>query len=201
VPLATEPHGAPERLRPWEISVGFTGSAVPGASTGRDGFELFAGGLYSKAAVASATRPFVALGLELGLGSAVRSVRAGGLTDEKRSMPAWTLGPEVRLGLGMGRPTELTSVYLALTPFYTATDRPASWAAESGGTWAFRAVAGVSLLDSWLLVPDAMPHGGSCEAGLCGFSLLLLLLPTTLELGWERVRNENRGAIFLGYTL
>jgi hypothetical protein len=202
VPATAATPGRLERIRPWQIAVGASGSAVPGSvgQPGRSGFGLFAGGFYSTAAVGDATRPFVGLGVDLCLCSAIRSVREGGLVDEKSSVQAWTLGPQARIGVAFGPRDELTSLYLSVMPFYADTGRPAPWATEDGGTWAFRTLVGVSLLDSWPLVPHALPSG-PCDGGLCGISLFLLLLPTTLELGYERIRDENRGAVFLGYTL
>ena len=203
VPATAEAAGRLERIRPWQIALGASGSAVPGSvgQPGRSGFDLFAGGFLSTAAVGGATRPFFALGVDLCLCSAIRSVREDGLIVEKSSVQAWTLGPQARVGVAFGPRDELTSLYVSVMPFYADTGRPAPWATEDGGTWAFRTLVGVSLLDSWPLVPYAMPSGHSCDGGLCGVSLLLLLLPTTLELGYERIRDENRGAVFLGYTL
>jgi len=43
-------------------------------------------------------------------------------------------------------------------------------------------------------------QSGSCEGGLCGIGLFLLLLPNTLEVSYERSASANRGGLVVGYT-
>jgi hypothetical protein len=70
---------------------------------------------------------------------------------------------------------------------------------HAGAEWGLRLSAGAAIPRTWHIAQQVLePHG--CDGGSCGIGLLLLLLPNTLELEYQRVSGANWAGGVLGYS-
>jgi hypothetical protein len=197
---ALSPPAKAERIRPWQVSAGLGASGATEHAS-QASFALFGGGFYSTDREGSAARAFAALGASLFVG------RAYAPGDDARKAGYFAVGPEARAGFAFGDPARkkfppnVSLLYLSATPFYGKTPGRATWITESDGAFGVRTKFGAAMLDSWLFLEwfeDS--KSGGCEGGLCGLALLPLLLPNTIEFGYERAGGSNRSTLFVGYT-
>ena len=182
---------------PWRVMAGL------GAHFGREStldVRGFAGFVVSEDRVGRGFRRFVALGAVGGVGAA--SIADARAVDGHVS--AWRnfIGAELRLGDAWveeqaKRPVDL---YLALAGMRIFSSQISQRLPEAGGAFGLRVAAGLAIPRSWPAT-DQVFAPGSCDGGTCGIGLLLLLLPNTLELGYERAASANRAGLVIGYTL
>lgn len=186
-----------ERLVPWRVMAGL------GAHFGREStldVRGFAGGVVSEDRSGTGFRRFVALGAVGGFGSASIDDPRG--VDGKVS--AWRnfVGAELRLGDAWvdEKSTRSVDFYLALTGARVFASRLSQRLPEAGGAFGGRVAVGAAIPRSWH-VTDHVFAPKSCDGGICGIGLLLLLVPNTLELDYERAASANRAGLVIGYTL
>lgn len=117
-------------------------------------------------------------------------IQLGRQESDDRSAPAWSLGPELRLGYAWRHPDAITTAYVSLSSGYARVPYSQGWAPEGrGGTYYFRAVAGLSLLNAWWA--EEATDTSSARA-------LLTFIPSTLELGVVVVGGDVRAVALLG---
>lgn len=113
----------------------------------------------------------------------------------------WFVGPEFRLGTSWidKEPHRATDVYLAFAPLYVHASGPSDRVPERDGAFGTRAALGLAVVRSYPTL-DLIEEPKSCDGGLCGIALFLLLLPNTIEASWESAAGSHRGGVVVGYT-
>lgn len=120
-------------------------------------------------------------------------VKLGSREIDDRAAPAWSLGPELRLGYAWRHPKAITEAYLGMSSGYARVPYSEGWAPEGhGGTYYFRAVAGLALLNAWWA--EEATDTSSARA-------FLTLIPSTFELGVVVVGGDVRAVALLGLTV
>lgn len=140
---------------------------------------------------------FLALGANLGLAT-VRSLK---VAHDPNSVSRVFLGPELRVGSAYleDGPKQPVDFYLGLGALRFFESKSSLGLPNAAAEWGLRLSAGVAIPRSWHVTRQVL-EPRSCDGGSCGIGLILLLVPNTIEVEYQRVSGANWGGGALGYT-